>query len=84
VLPTLAIVCKDFLYLSFSPGAKQQQDLNPLSLHQQWNSALSNSNNHLNANIYSYSETSGGKSYNLYLYVAHFFNTSVNKKSAAA
>ncbi len=35
-------------------------------------------NNCLNTNIYSYLETSGGQSYNLYLNVAHFFNTGVN------
>jgi hypothetical protein len=35
-------------------------------------------NNRLNINIYSYLETSGGQSYDLYLNVAHFFNTSVN------
>jgi hypothetical protein len=35
-------------------------------------------NNCLNTNIYSYLETSGGKSYNLYLNVVHFFNTGVN------
>jgi len=29
-------------------------------------------------NIYSYLETSGGQSYNTYLNVVHFFNTSVN------
>jgi len=34
--------------------------------------------NCLNTNIYSYLETSGGKSSNLYLNVVHFFNTSVN------
>ncbi len=34
-------------------------------------------NNRLNTNIYSYLETSGGQSYNLYLNVVHFFNTSV-------
>ncbi len=39
---------------------------------------LRNVNNYLNTNIYSYLETSGGQSYNLYLKVAHFFNTSVN------
>jgi hypothetical protein len=33
-------------------------------------------NNCLNINIYSYLETSGGKSYNLYLNVVHFINTS--------
>jgi hypothetical protein len=31
-----------------------------------------------NANIYFYSETSGGQSLNLYLNVVHFFNTSDN------
>jgi hypothetical protein len=40
--------------------------------------ALKNVNNCLNTNIYSYLETSGGKSSNLYLNVAHFFNASVN------
>ncbi len=34
--------------------------------------------NYLNTNIYSYLETSGGQSSNLYLNVVHFFNTSVN------
>jgi len=38
----------------------------------------------LNTNIYSYLETYGGRSYNLYLNVAQFFNTSVNETSAAA
>ncbi len=42
-----------------------------------------NVNNYLNANIYSYLETSGGQSYNLYLNVDHFFNTSVNLTSVA-
>ncbi len=32
----------------------------------------------LNDNIYSYLETSGGQSYDLYLNVVYFFNTSVN------
>jgi hypothetical protein len=32
----------------------------------------------LNTNIFSYLETSGGKSYNTYLNGVHFFNTSVN------
>ncbi len=40
--------------------------------------ALKNVNNCLNANIYSYLETSGGQSSNLYFNAAHFFNTSVN------
>jgi hypothetical protein len=39
---------------------------------------LKNVNNCLNTNIYSYLETSGGQSSNLYLNVAHFFFTSVN------
>ncbi len=40
--------------------------------------ALKNVNNHLNICIYSYLETSGGQSSNLYLNVVHFFNASVN------
>jgi hypothetical protein len=39
--------------------------------------ALENVNNCLNTNIYSYLETSGGESFNLYLNVVHFFNTSL-------
>jgi len=39
---------------------------------------LKNVNNHLNINIYSYLDTSGGQSSNLYLNVVRFFNTSVN------
>jgi hypothetical protein len=39
---------------------------------------LKNVNNFLNTNIYSFLETSGGQSSNLYLNVVHFFNTSVN------
>ncbi len=35
--------------------------------------ALSNVNNCLNTNIYSYLETTGGQSSNLYLNVVHFF-----------
>ncbi len=35
-------------------------------------------NNCLSANIYSYLETSDGKSSNLYLNVVHFFNNMVN------
>jgi hypothetical protein len=37
-----------------------------------------NLNNYLNTNSYFYLETSGGQSFNLYLNVVHFFNTSVN------
>ncbi len=40
--------------------------------------ALKNVNNCLNTNFYSYLETSGGQSSNLYLKVVHFFNASVN------
>jgi hypothetical protein len=40
--------------------------------------ALENVNSCLNTNIYSYLETSGGQSSNLYLNVAHFFNASAN------
>jgi hypothetical protein len=39
---------------------------------------LKNVNNCLNTNIYYYLETTGGQSFNLYLNVVHFFNTSVN------
>jgi hypothetical protein len=39
---------------------------------------LSNVNNGLNTNIYSYLETFGVKSYYLYLNAVHFSNTSVN------
>ncbi len=39
---------------------------------------LKNVNNCLNTNSYSYLETSGGHSSDLYLNVVHFFNTSVN------
>jgi hypothetical protein len=39
--------------------------------------ALQNVNNCLNTNIYSYLETSGGQSSNLYLNAVHFFNASV-------
>jgi hypothetical protein len=37
-----------------------------------------NVSNCLNNNIYLYLETSGGQSSNLYLYVGHFLNISVN------
>jgi hypothetical protein len=45
----------------------------------QWNGILlKNVNNCFDPNIYSYLETPGGQSYNLYLNVDHFFNDSVN------
>ncbi len=37
-----------------------------------------NVNSCLNTNIYSYLETSGGQSFNLYLNAVYFFNASVN------
>jgi hypothetical protein len=40
--------------------------------------ALKVVNNFSNTNIYSYLETPGGQSSNLYLNVVHFFNTSVD------
>ncbi len=40
--------------------------------------ALKNVHNNFNTNIYSYLETAGGQSSNLYLNIVHFFNTSVN------
>ncbi len=46
--------------------------------------SLKNVNNDLNANIYFYLETYGGKSSNLYLNVVQFFNTSVYYTSVAA
>jgi hypothetical protein len=39
---------------------------------------LKNVSKCLNSNIYSYLETSGGQSSDLYLNVLHFFNTSAN------
>ncbi len=44
---------------------------------EQWIEA-DNQNNGTNTNIYSYLETSGGQSSDLYLNVVHFFNASVN------
>jgi hypothetical protein len=41
-------------------------------------------NNCLNTNIYSYLETSGGQSFNLYINVVHFLNISLNKTPVAA
>ncbi len=38
---------------------------------------LENVNNNLNPYIYSYLETSGDQSFNIYLDVVHFFNASV-------
>jgi hypothetical protein len=40
--------------------------------------ALKNVNNCFYTSIYSYLETSGGQSLNLYLNEVHFFNTRVN------
>ncbi len=49
-----------------------------LQMDQMEQHALNNVNNWLNTNIYFYLETSGGQSFNLYLNVAHFFNTIAN------
>jgi hypothetical protein len=46
--------------------------------------ALRNLNNCLNTNIYSYLETSGGQSSNLYLNVVNIFKISVNWTSVVA
>jgi hypothetical protein len=54
-----------------------QTDTN-VTTHAMEQRAFNNVNNCLNTNIYSYLETSGGKSFNLYLNVVHFFNTSDN------
>ncbi len=43
-----------------------------------------NVNNCLNTNIYSYLETTGGQTSNLYLNVVYFFSTRVNQTSVAA
>ncbi len=40
--------------------------------------ALKNVKKCLNTNIYSHLDTFSGQSYNLYLNVVHFFNTSLN------
>jgi hypothetical protein len=40
--------------------------------------SFKNVNKYLNDNIYSYLETSGGQSYNMYLNVVLFFYVSVN------
>jgi hypothetical protein len=53
-------------------------------LHRMKQRTLKNLSNCLNTNIYSYLETSGGKSYNLYLNVVHFFNNSATLTSVAA
>jgi hypothetical protein len=41
--------------------------------------ALKNVNNYSNTNIYSYLETSGGQSSNLYLNVVHFLTPALNR-----
>jgi hypothetical protein len=60
-----------------------QTDTN-VTTHAMEQCAFNNVNNCLNTNIYSYLETSGGKRFNLYLNVVHFFNTSDNKTPVAA
>ncbi len=53
--------------------AQAKKSIFPMEQH-----ALKNVNNTLNTNIYSYLETSGGQSSNLYLNAVHFFNTTAN------
>jgi hypothetical protein len=58
----------------------QKNDLSSRYLrnnHHNGTAHFKNVNNCLNANIYSYLETSSGQSSNQYLNVVHFFNTSV-------
>ncbi len=57
--------------------AIEQTDTN-VTTHAMEQRTFNNVNNCLNTNIYSYLETSRGKSFNLYLNVVHFFNTSDN------
>ncbi len=47
-------------------------------IHFNGTSRFKNVSSCLNTNMYSYLEASGGQSYNLYINVVHFFNTSVN------
>ncbi len=62
--------CTDICFSTFT-----DQNITKLVMEQH---ALKNVNNCSNANVYSYLETSGVESYDLYLNVVHFFNTSVN------
>ena len=59
--------------LRFQEGV--DEDISDFQMEQH---ASKNVNNCFHASIYSYIETSGGQSSNLYLNVAHFFNASVN------
>ncbi len=58
---------KSFGQLGDNNGIKEMFDI---SMEQR---AFKNINNCLNIKLYSYLETSGGQSSNLYLYVVHFF-----------
>ncbi len=64
------------------PDERPHQDDQRHGLSRYWyyngTARFKNVNNYLNANIYSYLEASGGQSSDLYLYVVHNFNTSVN------
>jgi hypothetical protein len=64
-----------FLFVSLYPRQGTLTEGGRLGLEQ---NALENVSNSLNTNIYTYLETSGGQSSNLYLNIVHFFNTSVN------
>jgi hypothetical protein len=61
-------------------SSRGKLDLNGIELyvHTIEQHALRNVNNCSITNTFSYLETSGGQSSNLYLDVVHFFNTSVN------
>jgi hypothetical protein len=67
-----------FQSISYMRGGIKKGDSFNLFRHSKEQHAIQNVNNCLNTNIYSYLETSGGQSSNLYLNVVHFFNTSVN------
>ncbi len=66
------------VWAEFSTSSQAVLDVSITEQH-----AFKNVNNCLYANIYSYLETSGGQSHDLYLNV-HFFNANVNQTSMAA
>jgi hypothetical protein len=71
-------------FYSTGPSMKfisPRQQFSSLQMEQR---ALKNVNNCLNTNIFSYLDTYGGQSCNLYLNVGHFFNTCVNYASVSA
>jgi hypothetical protein len=66
----LKVLGKKCASLGYAPAS--------LALFRMEQRTLKSVNNCLNMNIYFYLETSGGKSYNLYLNVVYFYNTRVN------